>query len=268
MTEVQQPAERKNPLLERVSIPGERFRLPSGGLFYKNGELADGIKDAEITVTLMTAMEELVLKSPDKLLSGEAIIDVFRKCLPDVNRPEDLLARDVDFLLMALRMISYGPNLELTQTHTCEEAKEHAYNIPLRGIIQNSKPIDPTALKNYELKLDGGQVVKLHPPRYLATIKVYQMFGAEADPNVDPQELGVQLIESIAEMISDVDGHSDKADITEWLKSIKVGDVQTISDKVAELSDWGVDPIVTVKCKDCGEEQDIVVPINPISFFT
>lgn len=269
MTDESQTTERKNPLLERVSIPGEKFRLPSGGLFYNNGELDSSVKEGEVTITPMNAMDELILKSPDKLLSGEAITDVFARCLPDVNKPDDLLAKDVDFLLMALRMISYGPTIELRQTHDCEDAKEHSYSVPLRGIIQKSKSIDPTTLDNYKLELESGQVVELHPPRYLATIKVYQMFGLDASMDeVDNQKLGEQLIESIGEMISSVDGHTDAADIQEWLKAIRVGDVQMISDKVAELSDWGVDPVATVKCKDCGEEMEILVPINPISFFT
>lgn len=257
-----------NPLLERVSIPGEKFRLPSGGLFYKDGELAESVKDGEVTVMPMNAMDELLLKSPDKLLSGEAVIDVFERCLPDVVKPGKLLAKDSDYLLMALRMISYGPTLELTSKHTCEDAKEHTYQVPIRELIQKARSIDPTSLKRYELELESGQVVVLHPPRYDATIKVYQMFGIDADENVNPQELGEQLVESIAEMISSVDGHEDPDNIREWLKAIRVGDVQLISDKVAELSDWGVDPTVTLTCKDCGEEMEVLVPINPISFFT
>lgn len=269
MTEEVQAPKRQNPLLERVSIPGETFRLPSGGLFYKNNELDSSVKNGEVTVHPMNAMDELVLKSADKLLSGEAVTDVFKRCVPDVLSPEELLAKDVDFLLMALRMISYGPTLDLVAKHDCENAKEHTYKIQLRDILQKTKPIDPTSLERYKITLDGGQVVELHPPRYLATIRIYQMFGFDANmEDVDTAKLGEQVIDSIAEMVSTVDGHDDQDDIKEWLKAIRVGDVQLISDKVTELSDWGIDPLTTVKCKDCGEDLELVVPINPISFFT
>jgi len=255
-----------NPLLAKVSIPGETFRLPSGGLFYTKGELSSSTKDGEVMVNPMTAMDELLLKSPDKLLSGEAITDVFNNCLPDVIMPENLLAKDVDYLLMCLRMVSYGPNIDLTHTHDCKDAKEHKYSIPLRPLIQKSKPINPTALKKYNVSLTNKQVVDLHPPKFLATIKVYQMFGT-LDEETDTIAMGKQLIETIGDMIFAVDGHEDTDDIQEWLKQLRVGDVQLISDKVAELSDWGVDPTTKVTCKDCKKKMELVVPINPVSFF-
>lgn len=62
---------RKNPLLEKVQIPGEKFRMPSGGIFYNKGELEENIEEGEVYVHPMNAMDELTLKSPDKLLSVE-----------------------------------------------------------------------------------------------------------------------------------------------------------------------------------------------------
>ena len=259
--------ERKNPLLERVSVPGESFRLPSGALFYKNGELADSTKDGEVYVRPMTAMEELIMKSPDKLLSGAVVPEIFEKCIPDVINPNSLLAKDVDYLLMCLRLVSYGPTLGVMSRHDCEEAKDHEYAIEVRPLLQKSKTIDPTSLKKFKLKLDSGQVVQLHPPRYLSTIKLYQTF-AVADDELDSEKLGLRMLESISEMISSVDDHEDAKDIAEWILHIKAGDVQRITDKIADLSDWGVDPIVKVKCRDCKKNFEVVVPINPISFFT
>jgi len=259
---------RKNPLLEKVTIPGEKFRVPSGGLFYLHGELDDSVKDGEVMLHPMNAVDELHLKSPDKLLSGDAVVDVLRRCLSDVAKPEELLAKDVDFILMCLRLISYGPNFDLVTTHDCKEAKEHKYSVPLRPIIQSTKPIDPTQLSKYQLTTESGQVVRIHPPKFLATVKLYEQFGKDLSTDEEFEKLGIQLIDSIAEMIRDVDGHEDKNDIKEWLKTIRVGDVRQISDKVAEMSDWGIDPTFTVKCKDCDKDMSVFVPINPVSFFT
>ncbi|HHA18120.1 MAG TPA: hypothetical protein ENK70_00230, partial [Methylophaga sp.] len=33
------PQKPENPLLQRIRLPGEIHQLPSGGIFYKNGEL-------------------------------------------------------------------------------------------------------------------------------------------------------------------------------------------------------------------------------------
>ena len=257
---------KKNPLLEKVQIPGEKFRMPSGGIFYKKGELEENIENGEVYVHPMNAMDELTLKSPDKLLSGEAVIEVFKRCIPEVTIPSELLAKDVDYLLMCLRMVSYGPNIELSFKHACEDAKDHSYSFPIRPILQATKPIDPTTVKNFRVETSNGQVVALHPPKYLPTIKLYQVFSN--DSQFDTEVLGEQLIENVASMIETVDDYNDAKHILEWLKTIRVGDVQTIGDKITELSDWGLEQEQTVSCKDCGEEIEISVPVNPIAFFT
>jgi len=41
---------KSNPLLENLRLPGETVRLPSGGMFYKNGELASHVNNGEIHV--------------------------------------------------------------------------------------------------------------------------------------------------------------------------------------------------------------------------
>ena len=256
-----------NPLLERVSIPGEKFALPSGGLFYTDGELKDSVKNGEVYMEPMNAMDELTLKSPDKLLSGQAILEVLSKRIPDIVKPDELLSKDIDYLLMCLRMISYGPVLDVTSTHTCEEATQHMYAIQIRPLLKESKPIDPTAIKKFSITLKSGQVVKLHPPRFTSTVKLYQAFG-DAGEEVDPSVMGKQLLDTISDMIASVDEVTNPEHIAEWLQKIRVGDVQQISEKVAELSDWGIDPVTTVTCKDCKEEMDILVPVNPVSFFT
>ena len=259
--------DRKNPLLEKVQIPGERFALPSGGLFYEDGEIDENVKDGEVFVNPMNAMDELVLKTPDKLLSGESVVEIIKRCAPEVLKPEQLLAKDIDYLLMALRKVSYGPNVDLTVKHDCEESKEHSYSFPIQPILRTVKKIDPTSLKKYKVTLSNGQVVKLNPPRYMSTVKLYQVFGLEAD-QLTTEQMGERLIDNIAEMIRSVDEHDDQNDINEWLKKIRVGDVETISDKIAELSDWGLDPVIETECKDCGEKMNVSVPVNPIAFFT
>jgi len=261
----EQPQVRNNPLLEKVQIPGEKFRLPSGGLFYTAGELHEYVKDGEVFVNPMTAMNELTLKSPDKLLSGEAVIEVFGKCIPEISNPSELLAKDVDYLLMCLRMVSYGPNIDLKVTHDCENAKEHLYSIPIRPILQTTKQIDPTAIKNFKVTISNGQVVLLHPPKFLATVALYQLFGSD---DFDTETVGEKLLDNIASMIISVDNHKQRDDITEWLKTIRVGDVQLIGEKVGEISDWGIDPIQSTKCKDCKKVLEVSVPVNPIAFFT
>ena len=87
MTEPVPPQETSppvNPLLERARLPGQTFTLPSKGLFYKHGEVDDSVLAAkgEVMVYPMVTLDEINIKTPDKLLNGTAITDVFKRCMP------------------------------------------------------------------------------------------------------------------------------------------------------------------------------------------
>ena len=108
-----------NPLLARVNLPGETFKLPSGGILYDDDEISSDVKDGELHVLPMTTYDEILLRTPDLLFSGDAIKQVFNRCVPQVTNPMLLFAKDVDFLLLCLRKVTYGDEMEVPYTHTC-----------------------------------------------------------------------------------------------------------------------------------------------------
>jgi hypothetical protein len=112
----------QNPLLQKIKIPGKRFRLPSRGLFYTQGELEDGVVDGEIIVYPMTSIDEMYLRSPELLFNGEAIDIVIKRCCPEIKKPLQLVSKDVDFILACLRVVSYGNSYTIkTKCPKCEE---------------------------------------------------------------------------------------------------------------------------------------------------
>lgn len=258
-----------NPLLARARIPGETFTLPSQGLFYHDGELDESVKNGEVYVSPMVTLDEIVMKSPDKLYSGEAFKDVFSRCIPQIKKPLKLLSKDIDYLLICLRKVSMGDFLEITYTHDCsEEAKNHTYKVSITPFIREAKRIDPTTLaKIYTVQLDNGQNVLLMPPRFDSVLKLYQKMGEdETEENV--AQIQSEIRETLADMIQKVDDVSDKQFILEWLDAIKIGYMHEITKAIEKISDWGPTQTTKLICKDCGEEIEISTPLNPISFFT
>lgn len=88
-------------------------RLPSEGKFYDDSVLENN-KIEDIPVYGMNTMDELVLKTPDALFSGEATANIIRSCIPSVIDPWKLINTDVDFFLIAIRIASYGEKLPVT----------------------------------------------------------------------------------------------------------------------------------------------------------
>ena len=255
-----------NPLLARARIPGETFTLPSQGLFYQNGELDESVKNGELIVNPMVTFDEIIMKTPDKLFSGEAITEVFKRCIPQVLKPLDLLSKDVDFLLVCLRKVTYGEQMEITYTHTCKDAEEHNYMVSMDPFVRNARRIDPTKIDtDYVIKLENGQQVFLNPPRFGNVLKIYQAVGNDQD--MSSEEIRDELFDTLAGMIRKVDNISDKNQVREWLSVIKAGWVEQISTSIDRVSDWGPNFGSTIKCRDCGEEVQVNTPINPLSFF-
>lgn len=259
---------RVNPLLAAAVIPGETFRLPSQGLFYTNGELSDDVKNGEVVVSAMTAVDELTFKSPDMLFTGRAVTEVFSRCIPQIKKPHELLSKDVDYLMVCLRMVTYGPTLTLSYKHHCEDAKNHTYDVDLQPIVQKSKPIDPTTMAEvFRVVMPNGQVVKLKPTTIGAIIKLNQDVDvSDTMPSLD--ELKTSVMAVLVDVIDSVDQIKDKELIQEWIGTVSAGWVRLLTDALTKVGDWGTTTKAITQCRDCGEDMELEFSTNPLSFFS
>lgn len=256
-----------NPLLERIRMPGETFRLPSGGLFYskESGILDPNVTDGEVHVHPMTALDEIALKTPDLLFSGKAVEQVFGRCIPEIKDTKRLLAKDVDFLLVCLRKVSYGSDLELNFTHTCENAKQHSYVVQVDPFIKKSKRIDPSRVtSDFNLTLKNGQKVCMIPLSFGNFVELMQA----GDQELKPEELAQRLYSSVSKLIASVDGVDNRDQILEWLSKVPPIIMKQLTEAIEKTTEWGPDFMVKIKCKDCGKEEEVQAPLNPLAFFT
>lgn len=264
-TEVQ-PA--KNPLLDRLRLPGTTYRLPSLGVFYTDGELAEDVKNAEVEVYPMTTMDEIILSTPDKLLSGKAIEEVFARCIPQIRKARQLLARDVDFLMVCLRLVTFGQFMTVKHTHDCENAKEHEYSIDLNQIIAQTQSIDPTRVdQEYVITLPNDQRINLKPMSFAGAMGIHELAAMTKQESLTEEEISKFAVTSLSSVINSVDGIRDQAAIREWIVQLPLGWKQLIENKLYDLSNWGLETTVIRKCQDCGEDIELQFSANPISFF-
>lgn len=257
-----------NPLLEKLKLPGRIFQLPSRGYLYTNGELSTIVKDAEVHVHPLSALDEISLKNPDLLFSGKAADSVFKTCIPELNSPLELFGKDIDAIMLFLRVVSYGPIYNLETTHSCKDAKSHEYQINVEEFISKIGYLDPTTIESqYTVTLPNNQIVRLQPLRYKHIIEIYQMNENKKEMNAD--DIKKNLTTNLLNLIHSVDGVIDRNFITEWIRKLPTGYVSKIAHSVENSSkSWGANLETKIKCADCGQEFDVEIPINPISFFT
>jgi hypothetical protein len=257
----------ENPLLSNLKLPGETFTLPSCGVFYGNGELDDSVKNGEIHVYPMTTLDEIVIKTPDLLFSGQAVHQIFHRCIPQILNVGQILAIDVDFLLLCLRKVSYGNELQIVHTHTCENAVEHNYIVDIQEFIKNTKRVDPTKIINdYNITLPSGQVVNLNPIRFDDFVEIMQATNNSRDLE-DPEQIRDIMAKAIANVIHDVNGTSNREFIIDWLKKVPPLYVKKLNEKIDSSFNWGPTFKTKITCLDCNTEVEIEVPTNPLTFF-
>ena len=257
-----------NPLLDRLQLPGETFRLPSQGLFYHNGELSEDTTNGEVHVFPMTTIDELMFRTPDLLYSGKAIDTVFGRCIPQVKKPQELLIKDVDYLLTCLRLITYGPTMAVTYTHTCADAKEQTYDIKLQPLVKQARAIDPTTIaSSYSVKLGNGQTVKIRPTLFKTALELSQTTDfTDKVPSFD--EVKKSLLTVIADTIDNIDDINDRKMIAEWIDKAPAGYIREIVGVIEKTGEWGVDFNVKEVCKDCEGEIEVSIGTNPIMLFS
>lgn len=257
----------ENPLFAKLKLPGRILQIPSRGLLYSNGEIDESIKDGELHIQPMNAFDEVVLKNPDMLFSGKALDPVFTTCIHGVNKPTELFGKDVDAIMLYLRLVTYGPSYEILANHNCENGKSHSYMIDLEEILQRTRYLDPTILEqHFTVRLENGQIVKLQPARYAKIIEVLQ--ANEGKQKLTVEDVQQNIYMNLMSIIQSVDDVTDRKFISEWIRAIPANYVEKIANNLDDINDWGLDLTVKLHCKDCGEVFDVELPINPISFFS
>ena len=123
-----------NPLAEFMRQPKIYIRLPSEGRFWPDGTLKH-TENGEYPVYSMTAKDELMLKIPDALMNGQAVVDVIQNCVPNIKDAWKMPSIDVDLVLIAIRLATYGEKMKTPIT--LEKEIEFEYHIDLRQVMDS-----------------------------------------------------------------------------------------------------------------------------------
>lgn len=150
----------QNPLQKYFRQPKIYLRLPSSGNYYPQGAL-EKTATGEYPVYSMTAKDEIIIKTPDALLNGQATVDVIQSCMPNIKDAWKIPSIDIDAILVAIRIASYGETLDVT-TLVPGTAEQKTYETDLRIVLDRllNATFDP------EVKINDEITVFLRPLTY------------------------------------------------------------------------------------------------------
>jgi len=190
---VPRPAKTTNPLSQWMRQPKIYIRLPSNGRYWPDRSI-DIPNNLEFPVYSMTARDELLFKTPDALMNGQAIVDVIQSCVPNIKNAWECPTLDLDTILIAIRLATYGeimpfkfkvPNIQ----------EEIDYEIDLRTLLdqQSNNLWEEVIIINDELAVHVKPLTYRHLTKTnLKSFETNRIFNMVNDENL-PEEQKLEI---------------------------------------------------------------------------
>jgi hypothetical protein len=214
-----------NPLSKYFRQPKIYLSLPSKGNYYPQGSL-EVSETNEYPVFAMTAKDEMIIKTPDALLNGQATVDIIQSCIPAIKNGWAVPSLDIDAILIAIRIATYGEMMDIT-TKTPVTGEEKDFQVNLQLMLEQVSQGEFDGVVNFQ-----DLSINLRPLTYkefteinLKTFEEQRIFALIDDDSIDDGEKLQRFTNSFAKLTDITFGSVERA-----ITSIVVGD-QEVTDR-------------------------------------
>lgn len=272
-----------NPLRAHFRQPAIYLKLPSGGQFWQGG--LDLPEVGEIPIYPMTARDEILLKTPDALLNGQGVVDVIQSCCPSITDAWQMPSVDVDSILVAIRIASYGSSMSIdTKCPHCET--ENTFAVDLTGFL------DTVTVPDYNQKIEHDKIrVKIKPQNYASlnetnkisyeqqrVLENIALDGSEDSQKVSEYRKHIsRLVDLNAKLLVDNTEYIEITDtgtivdepefIKEFYFNCDADLCKELQNKIVEVNREGAIKAQTGTCSNCTKTFDIALTFDYASFF-
>ena len=226
--------------------------MPSNYKYYKPGTIQVP-ESGEVAVFPMTAKDELLFKTPDALLNGEATVRVIQSCIPAITNAWEMPALDIDACLVAIRMATYGTKMQVkvfVPNTKIEKDMELDLQAALDKLLSNEyedtflyqnmevttrpltyKEFSEAAIKTFEEQRLASVVQNNEMPEEEKIKRFQTSFNKLTDINIQMVSASVASIRVDGQVVT------DKVQIQEFLENTSKEFYQTIIDQSTRQKD-------------------------------
>lgn len=272
-----------NPLQQYFRQPKIYIKLPSKGLYSNPGTVQGDV--SKLPVYGMTGMDEIIIRTPDALLSGEATVKIIESCIPGIKDAWNLSSIDMNIILIALRIATYGNILnvshicgncqaendyevDLNKTVDYFQSCEYENTVHLKDLTIKLKPlsyrqITDFALRNFQVSQQAQQILRI--PEVDQTddhrTKLRELYSQLAAIQNDIYMASVENVETTTVNVT------EQRFILEWLKNCD----KEVFDKIRDLSENNIEtwsmPKTDATCTACQHQFKLAVELDQSNFF-
>lgn len=277
-----------NPLKKYFRQPALYLKLPTVGRWY-NSQDVELNQDSEVAVYGLSALDDIMLNTPDAMLNGQALENVIKNCVPSVKNVKVLMVPDIEAIFLGIKIATNNGKYEIDRK--CPNCQADAnFEVNCYSLLDHTTYIDDSDIK---ISFDDDLTIEVTP----YTFEMRQMFTQRQfeeqqvlriidEQNTDMNNfekariLG-ESVERISKMTFDLVSMSIKSvnilsqdvsvtdhdQISEWLINISKSQADIIIETVSKLNEIGPQREVDAQCEKCNHMWKETLNFDPISFF-
>lgn len=270
-----------NPLKQYFRQPAIYIKLPSHGKGYPANALIEEAS-GEYGVLPMTAMDEITYRTPDALFNGSAVVSVIQSCMPNIKDAWSMPSTDIDVVLIAIRIASYGHELDIS-TKCPQCATQADYAVDLRTALENieatryHQPLEIGDLKIVFKPMTYRQINENNMAQFEDQKMLSQIDSLDGD-QAKAQQLGdilrritAMTTQALANNIRSV--HTPDAQVSEanfifeWLQNCDVTLFARIRDHILQIKQQSEIKPARLRCTNCQHEYEQTYTLDMSNFF-
>jgi hypothetical protein len=277
-----------NPLKQYFRQPALYMKLPTLGRWYTNDEVILN-DEKELSVYGLTAVDDIMLNTPDAMLNGQALENVIKNCVPEVKNVKKLLVPDIEALFLGIKIGTTGGKFNIDKV--CPKCQfENTFEVNCEYLISTM-----TCIEDSDTVITINDTLEIHIRPYnleMRQLFIHKQFEEdrllksidESNKKLDEFEKAkilAQSIEKISRITFDLVSKSIESikllkqginvtthnDISEWLVNIPKSQADIVINTVNKLNEIGINKNVHVTCNKCKHEWDDQLNFDPVSFF-
>lgn len=273
---------RSNPLSNYMRQPKIYINLPSQGNYWPPGSI-DMPENGIFPVYSMTTRDELLFKTPDALMNGQAVVDVIQSCLPNIKNAWECPTIDVDTILIAIRLATYGETMPFTHRvpGTTEDVE---FEVDLKILLdqqQNNQWIEQVAISEDFIIFVKPLSYRHMTQTSIKSFETTRILNMVNDENISDEKklemfntsfnnltkVTVELLsESIYKIVTPDAEVTDKKFIAEFVANADKDICQKVQSHLTELKEHNelkpLEFVSTDEQRSLGAPEKYTIPIN------
>lgn len=270
----------QNPLQQYFRQPKIYISLPSQGLYNKPGTIQGD--PTRLPIYGMTGMDEIMMKTPDALLTGESTAKVIQSCCPSITDPWDISNLDTDMLLAAIRISTYGNELQVADK--CSKCgTDNEYSLDLNRLIDhyatcqydntivlqdlkitikplNYKQSTEFSTRNFQLQQQLNQSILLEDEVEKKKIMA-EIFQKLANIRNEVFSAGIESVDTGKQIVT------ERAFIEEFIANADSSIMSAVGKQIEKNQQAWSGPPQKVQCSHCETEAMLSIDLDQSNFF-